>query len=52
MKLTIAVIASLATLGLAQGGPPPSKGKGKGMSGSFGGQVGGKGFGGQINSEW
>jgi hypothetical protein len=55
MKLTIAVLTSLATLGLAQGGPPPSKGmpKGKGgMSGGFGGQMGGKGFGGQISSEW
>ena len=51
MKLTIAVVASLATLGLAQGGPPPSKGKG-GASGGFGGQMGGKGFGGQISSEW
>jgi len=53
MKLTIAVLTSLATLGLAQGGPPPAKsGKGKGgMSGGFGGQMGGKGFGGKINQE-
>jgi hypothetical protein len=48
MKLTITVI-SLASMVLAQGGPPagkagPPKGKG-GMSG-------GKGFGGKINSEW
>jgi hypothetical protein len=51
MKLTIAVVTSLATLGLAQGGPPKGKGKG-GMSGGFGGQMGGKDFGGKINSEW
>jgi len=50
MKLTIAVLTSLATLSLAQGGPPPGK-TGKSGPPKGKGGAGGKGFGGKINQE-